>query len=290
MIAWLLAAAVGPAWHIDRCPELDAEVLIELTAIDLGELADGTGFEIRCDDEAFTLRVSRQSQPALERVIPRAEIGAGAPERYLALELAELFEGSRYQRPEPPPDETTSPTPPPATPATPRRWGLLAASGRFEAGGAPVVPAGGGSLGLYARVWDHLSLRADVSGLAGARQVEDGRVRWTTVWGSGALLATIDSKRTTVLAGLGARVGGGWFRGLPAPAGLSGRTHGGLTWSPLVSFGLVAPRQTRLAVVASVDAGWTVRPIRGFSGADRVVSSGGPWVNVSLGLGVRFGR
>ena len=288
-LAWL-ALALAPSWQVEGCPEdLDTMALAELTALEAGPTAEEASFCVKCREDAYVLEVRIDADRVAGRVVPRGDVASDAVERQLALELAELFVGAGYvehdawvKQPLP------SPVAPPKPRAEPR--GLVVAAGRFELGGTSLIPAGGGSVSLIGRVAEYVSLRAEVAGLGGGRTFSGAQVVSMAGWAATSVLATFDRSRATVDVGGGVRVGGRWFRGVADRPTVDGRTHGGLTWSPVVTASVRAPRRTRVAMLASIDAGWTLRPIRGFFGEDLVVSSGGPWIGVSLGVGARFGR
>lgn len=295
MLDWVLLIRLAAPWlSVDGCAEVEADRLVELTELALGDGEVEGRVALRCDEDVFVVQVQRDDGTTAQRSIARTEAVTDAPERYLALELAEFLDASAYKEPAvPPPEPEPEPEPEPvsstATPPGPSRRGFVAVAGRFEAGGSPFVPAGGGAIIVGGEVVRGLSLRADVSGLAGARSVGPDAVRSMAVWGGGAVLGTLDFSRAIVHIGAGARVGGVWFRGLPAAPSRSGHTHGGLTWSPLARVGVLGKVGARLAIMASIDAGWALRPIRGQLGSETLVSSGGAWMGVNLGLATLFG-
>ena len=293
MLDWVLLTWLAAPWlSVDGCAEVDAARLVELTELALGDREIEGKVGLQCEGEVFVVEVQRSDGTTAQRSIARTEAVRDAPERYLALELAEFLDASAYKEPVPPPEPEPPPKPvaSPAPPPEPARRGFVAVAGRFEAGGSPFVPAGGGAITLGGEVVRGMSLRADVSGLAGARSIGPDAVRSVAVWGGGAVLGTLDFSPAIVHIGAGARIGGIWFRGLPGAPARSGHTHGGLTWSPLATVGVLGKLGARLAIAGSIDAGWALRPIRGQLGNETVVSSGGAWIGVNLGLATRFGR
>lgn len=292
----LFVAAPDPWLRLEDCPGLDERALRELTALELSQPIGTRTATIRCEPEVFVVTVHADGRGApVQRSLRAAAVG-DAPERYLAVELAELIEISLdpASTPEPPvaPPPATAPTttskPASTVPAWPSGW--ITAGPRFELGGQPGLPAGGGGLVIGGRIWRLLSLRVELMGLGGARRIDADLVRLGFVGGAGAALATFDVGAVMLGVGAGARVGERWIRGIPGRPDVLSRRHRGITWSPLVSFGIVGPIGRRGVITTHLDAGWTLRAIRGFSGDDLVFTWGGPWFGVSLGGGIRLGR
>lgn len=295
MLDWAIAAALGVRWlTVQDCPELDADRLVELMRLESADPPSTTHVVLRCDENAFVLEVQREGGAPAQRSIARTDAITDAPERYLAVELTELLDASKYKAPvtepppEPPPPKPAPP--PPVRPPEPQRRGFVGIGARFEAGGAPMVPSGGGSLLLGGQVHPVLSLRVEVSALGGARSVGADALRSVGARASGAVLGTFDFTRAIVHIGGGARVGGVWLRGIPDSPTRRGHTHGGLTWSPLATASVLGKVGKRLGFYAGIDAGWALRPIRGFLADEVVASTGGAWIGVTLGLATRFGR
>ncbi|MEM9452691.1 MAG: hypothetical protein AAGF11_00840 [Myxococcota bacterium] len=295
----LLIVAPDPWLRLEDCPGLDEQALRELTALELSRPISARTATIRCEPEVFVVTVHAEDGRApVQRSLRTAAVG-DAPERYLAVELAELVESSMdpASAPESPASPSSANAPARASdpaeeasaaPMWPSGW--VTVGPRFELGGQPGLPAGGGGVVVGGRIWRWLSLRAELMGLGGARRIGADLVRLGFVGGAGAALATFDVGAVMLEIGAGARVGERWIRGIPGRSDVLGGRHRGLTWSPLVSFGVVGPIGQRGVIATHLDAGWTLREIRGFSGDDLVFTSGGPWFGVSLGGGIRLGR
>jgi len=292
IVALALSPAAEPgSWlEIVQCPELDADSLRAHTLVELGGLDPEGDATVRCEEDVFVVRVQNVKGAISTRKL--SQIGE-VPERYLALELAELIASARYAPAASAPAATPLRNPPPvAAPRAPApaRRGWTALSARVELTGKPTLLTGGGSLALGGRVWRYLSLRARLTGLGGGRSLGEDRVRVGALWGSAAALASVDAGPVAVHAGAGARVGGVWMRGVPRESGLAGLQHGGLTWGPFGAVGVLAPLGRRLAFVADLDVGYTLRAVRGTQGGALVLSYAGVWAGLTLGLGVMFGR
>ena len=279
------------AWlELDGCPELDGNALRELTRLEIGDGPTHVRARVECQPEAFVVTVVGGGDRTSERRITRTAATGEVPERYLALELAELIEVSRQPRAKPPPAPKAEPQP--ATPPPPRRRrGFASAGARAEVGGQPTMAAGGGVLSVGGRVWPHLTLRADIIGVGGARRVRGDGVRSGSLWLASVALATFDVGKNELRAGAGARVGGVWIRGVPEAGNtLQGRRHAGLSWSPQLSFAFSRTIRRAAFVGLGADAGWSARAVRGVSNAGPVYSSMGPWAGVSVSVGSRFGQ
>ncbi|MEM6996676.1 MAG: hypothetical protein AAF721_39595 [Myxococcota bacterium] len=284
-IAFALGAPMGE-WLDVQCPEVDAPSLLEFVAIELPDPPADTRATLRCDANAYVVTVMHKDGRARRRTIDRTAAIGEVPERYLALELSELVPAIETV-----PAPKAKPPPPQPKPKTQRRRrGFGLASGRAEVGGAPAMLGGGGQLSLGGRVLRRLTLRADVIAMGGRRVLGGDLVRTGALWSAASALATFDAGRTVLLAGAGARLGGLWIRGIPRREGIDGRLHGGLSWSPQVSFAVLASVGRASFVGAGLDAGWTMRPVRGFSESALVYASRGPWVALSFGVGGWFGR
>ena len=292
--AVVLLASPAQAWlDLDGCPELDGPALRDLTRLEIGEHPPHVRARIECRPEAFVVTVTSSKGPSSERRIARTAATGEVPERYLALELTELIEASSHAAAQPDPSpQDPKPDGELTTPQAPRRRrGFVSAGARAEIGGQPAMAAGGGQVSLGGRVWQHLTLRTDIVAVGGARRVRGDGVRSGSLWLAGVALATFDVGRNQLGAGAGARVGGVWIRGIPeAGSTLQGRLHAGLSWSPQLSvaFSRAVGRAAFFGV--GTDAGWLVRPVRGFSNAALVYAATGPWASVSISVGGWFGR
>lgn len=293
MVAWLWLAKLGlmrlaPAWlSVEGCPELDRDQLEELARLEAGELASEAQANVTCTDEVFVLTVHREGHPASERRVPRGEI-EDAPERFLAVELAELIVAAGYGHAEPEPQPAPAPAPPPdrSVPERRKRVGFAFAAARAELGGSPVLPSGGVELGAGGTVWRFVALHGSIAGLGGARSVDGDLVQRGSAHASGwVAFHGVLPREHRLFAGAGVRVGGTWLRGLPRRSQRTGLRHGGATWSPTVAVGIAAPLGERLALVVRLDGGWSLRAVRGLSGTSLVYSSGGPWGGLSVGVG-----
>jgi len=299
VLGWALLTmlAVTPDhWlQLERCTGLDERALRELIGLELATPIGRRTVTVRCEPDAFRVTVHAEQRDHVRQVLRTAAMG-DVPERYLAVEIAELVETSEY----PPtaalddaaPDDASSPPEPAAEHrAEPfGRWGWLMAGGRFELGGRPAAPAGGAGFVVGGRLWRRLSVQAELLGLGGARRVEPDGVRLGFVGGAGAALATFDAGPAMLHVGAGARVGEVWMRGVSGQGDVTGLGHRGTTWAPFLSAGVLGAVGRRGVMAAHLDAGWTVRPVRGFSGTNVVFTSGGPWLGVSLSGGIRLGR
>ncbi len=302
-ITLTLALALGPgagagSWlELDGCDELDGELLRSQTLIELGGLSPEARATVRCEDEDFVVSVTSVGGARSTRNLARTTAVGEVPERYLALELAELISSAQYAppaEPEPEPEPESEPEPEAVTESTgelsPRRRGWVGVGARFELAGQPITASGGGALTLGGRVARYISLRAELTGLGGGRSLEANAVRVGALWGGAAILASVDVGAVVVLAGLGARAGGVWLRGVARDDALTGAQLRGFSWSPLVSAGVLIPIGARLVVTARLEGGYTARPVRGLSGGATAYAYEGPWGAAQLGLGVRFGR
>ena len=107
---------------------------------------------------------------------------------------------------------------------------------------------------------------------------------------SGVLGWAFASRSAAYVVGLGARMQGVGLRGRTTAPERAGATHIGLSWSPQLSFGVMAPRRRRFATVW-LHAGWTPRPVRGQSEeGETVFSWSGPWLGLGVGLGQTLKR
>jgi hypothetical protein len=290
---------------IEECPRLDAQALRDHTLVELGGRDPEATATVTCEPDAFVVEISRPGAQVSTRRLARTSAVGEVPERYLALELAELLAGSRYppqeREPEPEPERepeseperehrSSPPSPSPEPAETPRRLSWFAASARAELSGEPVIMSGGGGLTLGSRVWRDLSLRLDIAALRGGRTIDTDFVRLDTIKGGLAALYTADAGRARLHAGVGARIVGVWMRGIERQSERVGLQHHGLTWAPFASLGLLAALGDRLVFTTSLDVGYTARPIRGLYEQSVVFAYRGVWGELSLGLGIRFGR
>ncbi len=290
MLAWLLLLGLEPSagtWlDVHDCPELDRAHLLELTGLELDDAPTRIRGEIHCRSAGFEISLRRDDGEVLRRQVPAA---SEAPERYLAVEVVELVEllqsEARPPTPAEPPPSPLSAPPPQPTSAAPsgRLW--LGGSARFELGGDPRTPAGGLQLTLGGPLWRRLELRAHLSALAGARRLGADSVRLGRLLGGAALVWVVPTARIDLPIGGGARLGGVWLQGRSDPTRDPGRTHRGLAWSPFVSFGVRGPKTRRSFADLDLQLGWAVRTVRGLRAERVVVTTGGPWLGVSLGLG-----
>lgn len=294
MFAALLAITLAPtSWlHLDGCAELDARALNELTMLELSDDAQTMDANVRCEAHTFVVTVRGDLGERWERRIPRAATG-DAPERYLAIELAEVFAAATARTVAPAEPEPTPPiAKPPASPPQARpAW--VAIEARGEASGRPMIPMAGLSLALGGRIAKRFSVRGAVTGTGGVRGVDLGRVRFGALWASAAALLSFDAKTSVLSAGGGVRAGGVWLNGSTrngqTPGQVSGRTHAAATWSPMLTMTAVIPIRRAVATVA-LDGGWTLRAVRGLSSEGLVFAYTGPWVGLSVGGGWSFGR
>lgn len=285
--ALMLGSLLGDAaWlTVNDCPSLDRERVVELAMLELQEPPADVRVEVSCaESERFHITLLHDDGRVVERDAPRV---GDAAERYLAVELVELLASSGTRTPEPEP----APVPAAVLPAEPRDeraprprlW--IDATARFEAAASPLTPLGGLGVGLTARVWRGASFRAEALAAVGGRALNaDDGIVVAHAGGSGVLGWMFASRHAAYVLGLGARLQGVWMHGRTAAQGRTGTTHGGLSWSPQLSVGVVAPRRRRFAATW-LQAGWTPRAVRGQSAGKTVFSWSGPWFGVGVGLG-----
>lgn len=288
--ALLLGSLVGDAaWlTVNDCPSLDRERVVELAMLELQEPPADVHVDVSCEKpEQFHITLRHADGRVMEREAPMV---GDAAERYLAVELVELLASSGTRAPESPPELVVAlPVEPRAERAPlPVLW--LDGTARFEAAASPLTPLGGLGVGLTARVWRGASFRAEaLAGVGGRSLNADDGIVVAHAGGSGVLAWIFASRHAAYVVGLGARLQGVWLRGRTAAQERTGATHRGLSWSPQLSVGVMAPRRRRFAA-AWLHAGWTPRAVRGQRAGETVFSWSGPWFGVGVGLGQTLKR
>lgn len=275
------------AWlSVDACPSLDRARVVELAMLELKDAPEGVDVEVSCPgQDRFKIVLRHDDGRVLNRAAPVVE---GAEARYLAVELVELLESAGTPAPPPvpaapPPVETQ-----PELAPLPVLW--IDATARLEGAASPFTPLGGLGIGLTARVWRGVSLRGEALATVGARSLDgDDGILVANAGGSGTLAWVFASTRAAYVLGLGARLQGVWLRGRTGTQGRAGATHAGLSWSPQLSVGVMAPRRKRFAA-AWLHAGWAPRAVRGLREGEVVFSWSGPWLGLGVGLGQTLKR
>lgn len=291
----MLGSLVGDAaWlKLEDCPSLDRSRVVELAMLELQDPPTAVHVDVSCaGQDQFHIVLRHDDGRMMERDAPMVD---DASERYLAVELVELLASSGTRARQlvpipasvPVPASASAPAPavesPPERPPLPVLW--IDGTARFEAAAAPLTPLGGLGIGLTARVWRGASFRAEALAGVGARSLNsDDRIGVANAGGSGVMAWVFASRKAAYVLGLGARVQGVWLRGRTEAQERAGETHVGLSWSPQLSVGVLAPRRRRFAT-AWLHAGWTPRAVRGQSGGETVFSWSGPWFGVGVGLG-----
>lgn len=283
--------AVDPAWlSVEDCPSLDQARVVELAMLELREPPTAVQVDVSCArPERFHIVLRHEDGRVVERDAPTVD---DAAERYLAVELVELLASSGTRPPvaDEPPSVVADPPPqpPPRPPPLPVLW--VDGTVRFEGAAAPFTPLGGLGVGLTGRIWRGALVRVEGLAAIGGRTLNpNDSIVVSNAGGSGVVAWLIASRRAAYVVGVGARMQAVWLRGRTAAQERAGATHTGLSWSPQVSLGVMAPRGRRFAA-AWLHAGWTPRAVRGQSGGDTVFSWSGPWFGVGVGLGQTLKR
>lgn len=298
--ALLLGSLAGdPAWlTVAGCPSVDRARVVELAMLELQDAPTGVRVDVSCaDDQQFHVLLVHEDGRVVERDAPMVD---DAAERYLAVELVELLASEGAVVPEltsaeGPVDEPApvpagpEPKPEPVVTPLPTLW--IDGTVRFEAAGSPLAPLGGLGVGLTTRVWRGASVRAEALAAFGGRSLDAERgILVGNMALSGVLGWVFASHKAAYMVGLGARVQGVGLRGRTTAPERAGATHTGLSWSPQLSLGVMAPRRRRFATVW-VHGGWTPRAVRGQGEEGTTVFSwSGPWLGVGVGLGQTLKR
>jgi hypothetical protein len=275
---------VNVAFECSRLNETVFEEQLDLELLRL-EVAP-TSIKVRCDETSAFLTAQTPARE-LSAALNLSQISEVAFARTLALAAAELVMAAQnaeipsvaavVETPKP-----NEPAPPAAERPAPRWW--MKAGGGLETG-APLL--GAAHLSLDTRVFSFLWASAGVSYERGVAVFPVGSVLANALDGLLALLAVLDFKPLSLLAGLGLRGGRIWLLGQPT-AGVDGGQLEAWRAAPFVQVGAHVFLQPWLSLGVDVQAGWHLTRTNGFvEGASAVVYENF-WLHASASAGVRF--
>jgi hypothetical protein len=235
---------------------------------------------------------------ALDRVIDVLALAPKAVARLLALAITELVAASWTEA-------ETNPTPavPPAGPAPPpeakqavreaveqrevaltvRTWNLSAAVG---ARGGSAGPVYGGGLGVRFNATDWGGLALDATAHYGVSGSPLGLISQGNLSLGLSAYAQYIAARYALRAGVGARAGPVWLVGQPYSLdSASGSSLFGVWGGPMITASLSVPVHPAVALEASAEAGYVVRPVTALVNGSPAASIEGAWGAVNLGVG-----
>ena len=284
----------------EGCPQVDAAEVMRIVALETERStsfasssaasgAPGQRVELQCTDTHVSLRLL--DTVTLRRL--QREFQMESPEiraRHIGLEIVESLDTLAEL---PPSQEALEPVAAvvdgdqPSAAADVDRW-WVGASASAALGGRPVHGRGGGGLFVIVRPRRWLAAGLELDARGGGRRVGPGRVDVVTVDATAVVGFGTAGRWGSVDAGPGVAAGGAWLRGRPVGDGVRGRVHAGTTWGPVVAARVGLAVRPRWRLRLGLKAGWTVRGIAGRDPTQVVLSTGGPWAALDVGLGVIF--
>lgn len=323
-LGYSASARAEPAAHpqvaleVDPCVAVAVDEVRAIVGVELGALLvpegvaptrDVTAVRVGCGAAATDLRVDDPiTGKSLTRSVNLSVEAAKARPRLLALSIVELVSAS-WTELEANPTPALKPVGAVASPgardaartvvrARAPTLDVAPASFRLEAlvGRRVFFPNAGGALdGLGLRVggdrlatWRALGWTADMLAEHGASKVALGAVNVDLVSASFALLAHHETSSIALRAGVGARFGSARVSGNPADSSrVDASSVAGAWGGPFVVAGVGLAALRPVVIELTAEGGWCVVPVRGHVGEARDVGPIGPWVGVTLGVGVQ---
>jgi hypothetical protein len=290
------------------CPDLDEHALLDLVELEMRTLSVADSrvhVEIACRNEvaAVTLTDADGRLYPIASRVDYSKAEAGARERLVALAATELVAQAEHAgRPTAavPQKAESRPVAPASSHAESVAAEAAPARGRDEETrieialvgvgtvlGTPTTFLGGGALAARVGLSGSLAAVFDVRVDGGATETTPAKVTWTMLGGSAALLFEWRAGVARLGAGAGVRAASLTLEA-NAHTPDSGRTVSGPWLAPILparaSFTLAAP----VALVATLEAGYTTLPVRGIVDGQAVVEADGPFASLGLGIAAVF--
>ena len=312
----LLWAALGqtgpdarPRVHLelDPCIPAPAEDVRRILGIELHAALDpsdlpsplATRVRVGCTGPLAKLHVVDPiTGKSLDREIDVMAMAPKAVARLLALAITELVAASWTEA-----ETNPRPAVPPAGPPPPpemkqavreaveqreagqvvRTWNLSAAVG---ARGGSAGPIYGGGLGLRFNAADWGGLSLDATAHYGVSGAPLGLISQGNLSLGLSAYVQYAAPRYALRAGVGARGGPVWLVGQPYSLdAAAGTTLFGVWGGPMLTASLSVPVYPAIALEASAEAGYVVRPVTALVNGSPAASVEGAWGAVNLGVG-----
>jgi hypothetical protein len=274
----------------EACPEVDADRLGELVAIELGTVGAGRTLRaamvgLACAGEriAITATDAQTGRQSHSEVLARDTAGP-ALLRLLAISVSELVATSEVPVD---PRVPLRPEPAPVPQSPPARRFRATAAGSVRRVARPATWLGGVALGAELAFARYFALAIEGRGELGSTATRLTTVDWQAVSASAALLAGAGRGPWRVEVGLGMEGGFVKLAAHDTAAGAKGNSLSGPWAGPIGRLRVIRALGARAFVLARIDGGWIMQRVAGdASDGSNLVELRGGWAGLTLGAGL----